>query len=1346
MADVQQAIRQLTIVVNDSGLDQSSQKLQDLTSSERDLDSVQQQRLTTMDRVNAQYKLITQAQQQLTTIQQRQSAVTSQQSAANDNQNSTLVNLAATIYIVKSGYDALVASLGLVGSAVDVTLRGIVAVAAVIPNAIGAVWQQGIDKLTTYVALSTTAGTLGTTFYQNLVNGAADAKVSTQSLLDIVGNLNKALTPTLGSGGVQNGSTFNTLVTQLRANGNLQGQQSEVSTLNNAVTDPEKLAAASALLKSMANDGQTLASLQIAGTILGPDAAKNLQNDSFYLDGINQSLQKASAAQIIKQADTDRAVGMSIALADAQKTIAGTQGLFGQLIAYLTDFSNAGVGIQQLWVNFNVNLAAALTTMRSIFSISSSVAAVKPASDSIWIKIGDFLNGGQMERMTDDARAMMVAQAALSSQLQNPANVANAISQTQSASDKLSPDISSGGGGSQATKDATTAIMANVAAVQLQTSVMGLEAGPAAAVTANAQLTAAAIRDGLNPAVEALTANWSLMVQQATDAANALDMATKLKAASDAYKSASDSVKDYIAQTQIAIKFNGDPSGLKQAQVTAQLAKAAAGTGMANSDPDGLAATAGALAGQLATLNATKDGLDRATDSQEKYITVTNAAADSVGNGVAAQQKAKTIADLTAAAMKDGVTDVSQYAAAWDDLGNKAGRAAQKLALTKVQDAIKFQTQTATLSPVDVQIATQLKGIYPDVTTALNSTEAAQIRLNDAIKATHDASTTFVTSFVDGLIQGKSAIQSLEGAAQSLVTTLANNQLKSFLGGGSLFGNQNLASGQGAVAVGAAGLAGYQSGNALTGALGGALAGASFGPVGAAVGGLVGAIGGLFGASNQAKQQLEQAKATWAASAPQFQAFLTSMTGGPQGQLAQQIAQAQSQMDQLETQAKAADDFSAVQQLEDAFAQHVSQIKQTFLSSFSEMTEALESGAGVNSPLIQAINNVQTQLTAALQFVNDTYTANHSQANIGGISTDITNFAPVKQAQDAEEAYLLSLLQTQPALSAVQQGLQTIQGTSGALQSAFEQLGISADDAAGAINQAVAPALANLATTFQQGLTSRLNTANGQDYLNSAQALLTQHTSDLTDAASLGGGQSMIDQVNATFAAEAQKLINDANLTGDQFTQFIDLFPQFGSVVTQATTTLTQSMQTIQQYLQSLQTGPNSILSPQDQLNSAEASFQQQFGMAQGGDSTALGSITQYADTVLNQAKSFYASGAGYSDIYNTVVAALSSLTGGTSTSSDTSLFGNNAASASSGVIAAAAPQITFASSSSDNTAALIGQQTSQLSQVLMQGFGGLANNDNVIGAQVTGLLTQLLAELKAQRGKPLRPNQKTGT
>lgn len=277
---------------------------------------------------------------------------------------------------------------------------------------------------------------------------------------------------------------------------------------------------------------------------------------------------------------------------------------------------------------------------------------------------------------------------------------------------------------------------------------------------------------------------------------------------------------------------------------------------------------------------ATKDALDRATDSVQKYILQTNAQTASVGLSIGEQEKAKVIADLTAAALRDHKTNLGQYAAAWEDLGTKAGTAAQGLAQAKAQNDANFALQTVGLSDTEKQIAAlnyQLHGnSWADfMNDGLSSTK----RLTAAIDQMNQATNQFAQNLLSGLLRGDGLVKSLESAASSLVQTLASDTLKNFMKeGGSLFGNRDLNSAQGALAIGSAGVGAYQSGNALTGALGGALAGATFGPIGAALGGIAGAVGGLIGASANAEKELKAAQDKWASMAPDVGGFNTNGT------------------------------------------------------------------------------------------------------------------------------------------------------------------------------------------------------------------------------------------------------------------------------------------------------------------------------------------------------------------------------------------------------------------------------------------------------------------------------------
>lgn len=661
------------------------------------------------------------------------------------------------------------------------------------------------------------------------------------------------------------------------------------------------------------------------------------------------------------------------------------------------------------------------------------------------------------------------------------------------------------------------------------------------------------------------------------------------------------------------------------------------------------------------------DAYDRAYEGLTKHIARQQADTLAVGLGAGALEEFRARATLLNAAQVAGRPVTAELTAEIEKQAKAAGAAGEALAKVRVNDQIRFDRATIGLSAEDVQIATQLRTIYPDVTAALNSSEAAAMRLNNEMRLSKDITSGFATDLVGGLLRGEDAMKSLTAAASNLVQKLASANLNRFMQGGSILGNQSLMSGNGALGVASAGVAGYQSGNAMTGALSGAMAGAAFGPAGAVVGGAAGLIGGILGADAAAKKKLEEAKKVWADAAPAFQAFLTTMTGGVQGDLAASLQNARQQFSDFQQKARDAQDAAGEAQATDALMTFIVSQSKTFVSTFQATMQGLADGLGQDSPFTQAVSNVKSQLDGMKKFVDDTKTSFNVLygSPLDDPSTGVQNGAAkgnadalaqlnaqINAAQASARTYLLSLLQTPPALSQVQTAIMNVNGTAAALQGALTDLGLSANDAALAIQNGVSKALDAIKAQFEESLSERLNTANGQGYLNDATALLKQHAQDVTDAASLGVSQA---EVAAVFHAEAQKIVDDAGLVGDSFTQFMGLFPDFNGVVKESATALAAaadqiaaSIKTINDYLASLKLGDNSTLSPQEKLNEAQSQFNAQLTLAQKGNADAMGTITQYASSLLDQAKAFYASSAGYGDVYSAVTDALKGLTGTT--------------------------------------------------------------------------------------------------
>jgi hypothetical protein len=146
---------------------------------------------------------------------------------------------------------------------------------------------------------------------------------------------------------------------------------------------------------------------------------------------------------------------------------------------------------------------------------------------------------------------------------------------------------------------------------------------------------------------------------------------------------------------------------------------------------------------------------------------------------VAEQEKAKAMAQLLAAAQKDGTTVTAEMGLEMDRLSERAGVAAQALQKAKIAVDIKFGRDTALLSSEDVQIAQQLKGLYPDVATALGGVEAQGIRVNNAMKGLSSSIENDLTSGLTDLVSGsKSAEQAFPDMSNTIIEAIEQMIIK----------------------------------------------------------------------------------------------------------------------------------------------------------------------------------------------------------------------------------------------------------------------------------------------------------------------------------------------------------------------------------------------------------------------------------------------------------------------------------------------------------------------------------------------------------------------------------------
>jgi hypothetical protein len=216
------------------------------------------------------------------------------------------------------------------------------------------------------------------------------------------------------------------------------------------------------------------------------------------------------------------------------------------------------------------------------------------------------------------------------------------------------------------------------------------------------------------------------------------------------------------------------------------------------------------------------DAYDRATESIEKHTAKLKADTEAVGQGAAATEQLRAQYQLLAAAKQAGIPVDDKVRKNIQDLAKDAGAAAEALAKARVANDISRGQQTAFLTPQELAIANQLKGIYPDVATALQSAEAASLRFNATIKDLaslgQDINRGFLVEFTQQIRNGASAMDALKtaglnalGKIADKLASMAADQLwtsafggSSGLGGffGSLFGGGSSVGPAGSITVG----------------------------------------------------------------------------------------------------------------------------------------------------------------------------------------------------------------------------------------------------------------------------------------------------------------------------------------------------------------------------------------------------------------------------------------------------------------------------------------------------------------------------------------------------------------
>jgi hypothetical protein len=130
-------------------------------------------------------------------------------------------------------------------------------------------------------------------------------------------------------------------------------------------------------------------------------------------------------------------------------------------------------------------------------------------------------------------------------------------------------------------------------------------------------------------------------------------------------------------------------------------------------------------------------------------------------------------------------------------------------------------------------------------------------------------------------------------------------------------------------------------------------------------------------------------------------------------------------------------------------------------------------------------------------------------------------------------------------------------------------------------------------------------------------------------------GGDAINDLEGALAAERLKIITDfADAAADEQRRALEEAQNFFDTFSR----------NLRQFVDGLRSGSDSPLSPEARLAAAQGQYNAQLALAQGGDRDAINGLTTYASALLEAGEAFYASSAGYQQIFDQVTTQLLAL------------------------------------------------------------------------------------------------------
>lgn len=453
---------------------------------------------------------------------------------------------------------------------------------------------------------------------------------------------------------------------------------------------------------------------------------------------------------------------------------------------------------------------------------------------------------------------------------------------------------------------------------------------------------------------------------------------------------------------------------------------------------------------------------------------------------------------------------------------------------------------------------------------------------------------------------------------------------------------------------------GYQTQDPMMGALGGALSGIGGGPIGIVAGALGGFIGGLFGAS----KALKEAQEKLAKLRGEIDSFLDVGEGRGVGEMTKAFREYWDKSHEYQELAMKAGDGALQKRLQSAVNIFFLQLDKDFRLGFEGTLEALSSGQGMGGAFVSAQQSIVGLREELKAFIADTEFMGNKLGELASIDNATEVADNLARARRAAQDYALSVLSGALEMTEMEKAVAEAEGRASALQVTLEQLGMAADEAAGAINDHLGLALAKLRDELTADLNASINDLSGFGFLNEIAEAQAKYQERLRDGAALGlDGSLALRELNLSLA----DIVQSAGLSQAQIDMLADAFPLMAGLIEtvagqdamravadaeaalrsayeaqrreieQTISRLERFGQSIRKFRDDMRLSDASPMGQEAQLAEAAKQFRDLATRAAQGDQEAMDRLTGVSQAYLDEAREYYASSEAYARIWQEV-------------------------------------------------------------------------------------------------------------